>query len=129
MKELFTDHFNLDSPDWLKYQKPALKKWLGETHACVLIYPCTSTQAFDLLMQAWDEVKTERDHSKAPTCKLRFVFHDNIDIDRSQREVSFAESEEWSRRISARFRPLSSRTGEGTEGFGEDVVKRLLKTS
>lgn len=125
--ELFTDRFSLNSPYWVKYHKPGLKKWLGETDACVLVYSCTHREAFDLLVQAWDEVRAERLHSPSPTCKQRFVVHDNIDIDPSEWEVSLVDGQHFSRRIRASFHPLSSRTGKGAEGFGSHLVQRVLE--
>jgi len=128
--ELFACWLSVDNPSWLKYQKPGLKLWLGETDACVLVYSCTNKQAFDLLVHTWDdyEVQAERDHAKAPTCKHRFVVHDNIDIDQTEWEVSLAEGKEFSRRINASFHPLSSRTGEGAENFGLEILTRMLKS-
>lgn len=127
-QEIFLSQFKISNPDWAKFDKPQLKRALTETEACILVYSCTDRECFSLLVEGWDQVQSEQDISDAVARERVWVVHDNIDVDRSLWEVTVEEGQAWAEKIVARFRALSSRTGQGTEGIGLEIARQVLES-
>jgi len=122
---------SLDDELFRQYELPGLEQLLQECDACVLVYSCTDRRSFELLRQVWEELRRGNgfdEDSKATVLEQLWVVHDNLDIDESEWQVSFADGERWSSRISATFRAVSTRTGQGAKDFRQEVARRVLES-
>ncbi|ORY67002.1 P-loop containing nucleoside triphosphate hydrolase protein [Pseudomassariella vexata] len=93
----------------------ACARYLGECHACLLVYEVIRRETFERLDSLYDQIVAEEGTSRIPF----FVVAQRTDRSRRYWNVTLLEADQFSEDIGAVFLSLSAKTGEGA---GEDVL-------
>ena len=104
------------------------RRLIRQCDACVLVYSCAARGTFDDLTGIWNELYfgQQRATPDIGLCKHIWVVANKTDLPRADWAVSLLEGDDFSSTIGADFRQMSTRTGEGTEGFGREVANCVL---
>lgn len=105
---------------------------IHEYDGCVLVYSGHSRGGFDQLKHAWEALNREHETTTPSHALLHrlWVVANMIDLPVEQQAVELQEGRRWADAIKGIFKPMSARTGEGTEGFAQEIALCALgKTS
>lgn len=85
------------------------------------MYSCSNRLCFTRVSEAWEDVLAGKEYEKP-----LWVIHNKIDMKDEDWEVSVSDGGNWSSSIGATLKAMSTRTGQGTNGFGLEVATRCL---
>ncbi|KAF2720392.1 hypothetical protein K431DRAFT_313398 [Polychaeton citri CBS 116435] len=103
------------------------RKLFQQVDACVLVYSCTNRYSLEHLTWLWNNLYLgqQRANPDVQLCNYFWVVANKIDWPRAEWELSLLEGDGFSSSIGATLRYMSARTGEGTEGFAQEVAARV----